>query len=344
MEINGYFGSGNYTINMKISNETKVGLITIVALGLLIAGFNFLKGRDVFDRSKKIYAVFDKLGALARSNEVKINGLTIGTVYEMEEVDKNISGIKVTISLTRDVNIPTNSVAYISAPIAGLGSSTILIDKGDASTFLKDGDMIQTRIDEGLLGGITAEVSPTLGKIRGSLDSLNRVMGNLNRLMDGGTRQSLQASIENLEKITGSLAQHVSENGSIGSSLRNVESITGNLKNNNDSINAIISNTKAFTGQLADLNLQQTMDTLNAAISQLKATVGMLAGNQGTLGALINDRQLYDRLHDVLLSSEILLDDLRSHPKRYVNFSIFGKKDKGGALTSPAKKDTIPLN
>jgi phospholipid/cholesterol/gamma-HCH transport system substrate-binding protein len=83
LEINGYFGSGNYTINMKISNETKVGLITIVALGLLIAGFNFLKGRDVFDRSKKIYAVFDKLGALARSNEVKINGLTIGTVYDM---------------------------------------------------------------------------------------------------------------------------------------------------------------------------------------------------------------------------------------------------------------------
>ena len=328
---------------MKISNETKVGIITVVALGLLIAGFNFLKGKDVFDRSTKIYAVFDKLGALGRSNEVKINGLTIGTVYDLEETDKNVSGIKVTISLSRDVNIPSNSVAYISAPIAGLGASTILIDKGDATTYLQDGDVISTRIDEGLLGGITAEVSPTLAKIRGALDSLNRVFGNLNKLLDSGAKGNIQSTLANLDRSSASLAKLMdADNGALAHSLRNIESITGNLRQNNDSISAIIGNTHKFTGQLANLNLQQTMDTLNAAITQLKNTVGMLSGNDGTLGALINDRKLYDQLNDVLLSSEILLDDLRTHPKRYVNLSIFGKKDKGGALTSPAKKDTIP--
>ncbi|MBL7758193.1 MAG: MCE family protein [Chitinophagaceae bacterium] len=328
---------------MKINKETKVGILTLVALGLLIAGFNFLKGRDVFNRTKKIYAVFDKLGALAKSNEVKINGLTIGSVYDMEETDKNVSGIKVTISLSRDINIPSNSVAYISAPIAGLGSSTILIEKGDATTYLKDGDIINTRIDEGLLGGLTSEVAPTLAKIRNALDSLNRVFGNINKLFDSDTKGNLQSTIANLNTATRSLSQLMdSKNGPVAQTLDNVNSITGNFRKNNDSITAIINNTKRFTDQLSAMDLKQTMDTLQSAIVTLKSTIGKIASNEGSLGALINDRQLYDKLNDVLLSSEILLDDLRTHPKRYVNFSIFGKKDKGGALTSPSKKDTIP--
>jgi len=335
--------SGNHTAIMKINKETKVGILTLVALGLLIAGFNFLKGRDVFNRTKKIYAVFDKLGALAKSNEVKINGLTIGSVYDMEETDKNVSGIKVTISLSRDINIPSNSVAYISAPIAGLGSSTILIEKGDATTYLKDGDIINTRIDEGLLGGLTSEVAPTLAKIRNALDSLNRVFGNINKLFDSDTKGNLQSTIANLNTATHSLSQLMdSKNGPVAQTLDNVNSITGNFRKNNDSITAIINNTKRFTDQLSAMDLKQTMDTLQSAIVTLKSTIGKIASNEGSLGALINDRQLYDKLNDVLLSSEILLDDLRTHPKRYVNFSIFGKKDKGGALTSPSKKDTIP--
>lgn len=328
---------------MKINKETKVGILTVVTLGILIAGFNYLKGRDVFNRSKKIYAVFDKLGALAKSNEVKINGLTIGSVYDMEEIDKNVSGIKVTISLTRDINIPSNSVAYISAPIAGLGSSNILIEKGDATTYLKDGDMINTRIDEGLLGGLTAEISPTLSKIRGTLDSLNRVFSNINKLFDTETKGNLQATIAHFSAASHSLSQLLdAKNGPVAQSLDNVNSITSNFRKNNDSITAIINNTKRLTNQLADLELKQTMDTLQAAIGQLKNTISKLSSSDGSLGALINDRQLYNKLNDVLLSSEILLDDLRTHPKRYVNFSIFGKKDKGGALTSPTKKDTIP--
>ena len=103
-----------------------------------------------------------------------------------------------------------------------------------------------------------------------------------------------------------------------------------------------MSNTKQFTAKLSKLDLQQTMDTLSSAIILLKATVNKMASKEGTLGALINDRQLYDRLNSTILSAEILIDDLRAHPKRYVNLSVFSKKDKGGALTSPSKKDTVP--
>ncbi|MFZ1259527.1 MAG: MlaD family protein, partial [Chitinophagaceae bacterium] len=98
---------------MKINNETKVGILTIVALTILILGFNFLKGKNLFDKSKKIYAVFQDMGSLEKSNEVKINGLPIGSVFDKREIDKDVSAIIITINLTRDINIPDNSVAYI---------------------------------------------------------------------------------------------------------------------------------------------------------------------------------------------------------------------------------------
>lgn len=335
--------AGNQTGIMKINNETKVGILTVLALGLLIVGFNFLKGKDLFNSTPKVYAIFSKLGSLAKSNEVKINGLTVGTVYDMQEVDKDVSGIKVTISLTRDVNIPSNSVAYITAPLGGLGSSTIIIEKGDATTYLKDGDVLNTRIDEGLFGGLTSEVQPTLLKIRASLDSLNRVFGNINTLFDAGAKRNLQEMISNLNMATNSLNKMLDpQTSALAATLNNVNAITGNLNKNNDSITAIINNTKRFTDQLGKLDVQKTMDTLQSAISMLKSTMSKISSNEGTLGALIHDRQLYNRLSEAVLSAEILIDDLRAHPKRYVNLSIFGKKDKGGALTSPSKKDTVP--
>ncbi|HMR93053.1 MAG TPA: MlaD family protein [Chitinophagaceae bacterium] len=328
---------------MKINNETKVGLLTVAALALLIMGFNFLKGKDLFDRSKKIYAVFTKLGSLANSNEVKINGLTIGTVYEMQETDKDVSGIRVTIRLTRDINIPANSVAYISANLVGIGSSSIIIEPGDSKEYLKHGDQIETRIDEGILGGLSSEVAPTLTKVRQSLDSLNRVFGNLNRLMDGDTKNNLQHTIANFSQISNSLNRLLSDpSSSLNTSLNNLSAITSNLKNNNDSITAIISNAGQFTATLSKLELEKTMDTLQSAISSLKTSINKISSNEGTLGALINDRTLYNKLTNVMLSAEILLDDLRAHPKRYVNLSIFGRKDRGGALTSPSIKDSIP--
>jgi phospholipid/cholesterol/gamma-HCH transport system substrate-binding protein len=211
---------------MKIKNETKVGILTVVALALLIMGFNYLKGKDLFNSTTKIHAVFSKLGSLVKSNEVKINGLTVGTVYALEEVDKNVSGIKVTISLSRDVNIPSNSVAYITAPLGGLGAATIIIDKGDATTYLKNGDVLSTRIDEGLFGGLTSEVAPTLSKIRNSLDSLNKVFSNINTLFDAGAKKNLQQTIANLTLATNSLNKMLDpQTSALANTLNNVSSI-----------------------------------------------------------------------------------------------------------------------
>ncbi|MBE2229014.1 MAG: MCE family protein [Chitinophagaceae bacterium] len=326
---------------MKISNETKVGILTIVALTLLIIGFNFLKGKDVFSRTKKIYAVFNELGTLEKSNEVKINGLAVGTVYDKQEKDKDVSAVVVTISLTRDVNIPKNSVAYISSSL--VGSSYIIIEKGNSHEMMGNGDTLATRLETGILGDVKAQMNPTMAKIRDVLDSLETTLTGLNGLLNKENKGYLRETLANLGAASASLSQLLDqENGSLAKTLSNAQSITENLKKNNEDISATIGNAKTASEKLAALELKPTIDSLNAMILSLKTTADKLNSPDGTLGALMNDRKLYDKLYDAILSAEILVDDLRTHPKRYVNLSVFGKKDKTGPLTSPAKKDTVP--
>lgn len=326
---------------MKISNETKVGVLTISALTILILGFNFLKGKNLFSKTRKIYAVFGDLGTLEKSNEVKINGLPIGTVYDKKEKDKNVSGIVVTISLSRDVNIPDNSVAYIGSSL--VGASFIVIEKGNSTNYLKLGDTLQTRTEKGIMGEVQAQLNPTLAKVRDVLDSLKTTLSGVNGIFNNEAKANLGQTMANLNQATSSLNGLLNnQTGALAKTLNNTESITANLKNNSENINATISNAKNLTDKLAALELKPTIDSLNAMINQLKSSVAKISSSEGTIGALMNDKGLYNKLNDAILSAEILIDDLRAHPKRYVNLSIFGKKDKGGALTSPSIKDTVP--
>lgn len=325
---------------MKISNETKVGVLTIVALVLLILGFNFLKGNGVFSRSKRLYAIFGDIGALDKSNAVKIKGLQVGTVYDIDATSKNLDGIIITINWTKDINIPANSSASIVAPF--VGSPYINIDLGDSKQFLKSKDTIITKVTSGVLGDITSQVNPTLSKARTAIDSLTMVLGSVNRLFDPNTKNNIQGIITNLLVSSASLEKLLNtETGLLAKTMANLTDVTGNLKTNNDTINSILHNVNTATQQFAALNLQRTMDSVQATVSQLNEIMYKINHNNGTLGLLMNDRTLYDHLRNTSLGLEILVDDIKVHPKRYVNISVFGKKDKGNYLTSPAKKDTL---
>jgi phospholipid/cholesterol/gamma-HCH transport system substrate-binding protein len=326
---------------MKISNETKVGVLTLVAVTLLILGFNFLKGNNVLHKTKKIYAVFSEVGSLEKSNDVKIKGNSIGKVYDKAFTDNNASGILITINLTSAVNIPANSIASIASPIAG--TPYVNIQLGDSNVYLKNGDTLETKLAGGVLGDLTSQVNPTLEKARTAIDTLTTVLSSVNKLFDPATKGNIQSIISNLLVSSASLKKLLdTETGLFVQSVTNLNAITGNLKNNNDTISSILHNVNTTTQSLAQLNLRPMVDSLQSAVNQLNDVVYKINHNNGTLGLLMNDKQLYTNLSNTALALEILLDDIKVHPKRYVNVSVFGKKDKGDYLTSPAKKDTVP--
>ena len=325
---------------MKVSNETKVGALTIIALALLFIGFNYLKGKDLFAPSKKIYAVFTDLGSLEKSNEVKINGLPVGVVYQKQEKDKDVSAIVVTINLTRDINIPKNSVAYIASSL--VGSSFIVIERGNDLKMLEDGDTIQTRMESGLLGDVKAQLDPTISSIRGILDSLKKTLAGVNDVLNASTRKDIRETIANLNLASAALNNYFLENGPVNQSLENISALTKRLNKSAASIEQTADNTSRFTASLAALPLKNTFDTLSIVIDNLKGITNSLQQGEGSAGALLHDRQLYDQLQKTLMSTEILLDDLKTHPKRYVSFSVFGKKDKPTPLATPLHKDSLP--
>ena len=328
---------------MKISNEIKVGVLALISLGLLIIGFNFLKGKDVFQKQFLVHAVFKELGTLEKSNEVKINGLSVGNVYAKKELDKDLSAIVVTLNVTRDINIPKNSVAYIASEL--IGSSFIVIERGDSKELLQPGDTLATRIESGLLGDVKAQLNPTVAKIQDVLDSLQTSLAAINATLSPTTRANLQASMENLNKASAGLSVMMDPvNGSVSKSLGNIEEITKNIRDNNGRISAVLANAQLTTDKLSKLDLQATLDSLNATLSTMRAALQQLSSPDGSLGALTKNKDLYNNLNDAVLSAEILMDDLRAHPKRYVNISVFGKKDKSGPLNSPTKKGQTPVD
>jgi phospholipid/cholesterol/gamma-HCH transport system substrate-binding protein len=324
---------------MKISNETKVGTLTIIALTILILGFNFLKGKDVLKKRKKIYAIFKDIGSLSKSNEVKINGYVIGSVYGIEAKDKDLSGVVVTINLTQEVNIPQDSKAIISSPF--VGSSYLIIEKGISDTLLMPGDTLLTRMDSSILDDVKAQLTPTLEKVRSTLDTFSVVMGSINSMFNTEARNNIGQTLSNLNRASASLEGLLdNQTSALAKTLDNAKSITESLKGNTESINATIQNAKTASEKLAALELKPVVDSLNSFIGDLKSTIRKIDNKDGTLGALINDRTVYNNLKNVTLSMEILLDDIKTHPKRYVNFSLFGRKDKSGGLNSPLAKDT----
>ena len=334
---------------MKITNEAKVGVLAIAAIVILVIGFNFLKGASIFSKPYTLYARFPNIGALEKSNQVKINGLAVGTVFNFTPADKEVNSIIVEIHLEKDIAVPKNSIAFIDGTV--LGSAYINIEKGPAKNYLQSGDTISTRIDMSLLSDLKAQVAPTITRLNETFDSLKVTIGGLNSLFDPNTKSNLRALLANLTVTSAELAQLLNvQSGALSQSLANVNAITSNLARNNDAITSSIRNVEVTTSRLANANIEGTVAALQGTINELKNTITRFNSNDGTLGLLMNDRKLYDelqgsvnRVNQTMLGAEILLDDIRIHPKRYLNFSVFGGKNKGEPITSPAAKDSTPV-
>jgi phospholipid/cholesterol/gamma-HCH transport system substrate-binding protein len=331
---------------MKVSNETKVGALAVIAVTLIIIGFNVLRGKTMFKSGNFIYAKYTDTKGLIVSNPVFINGFQVGAVFDIENINDNLSEIAVTIRLNKAYKIPVNSIAAIQEN--PLGTNSISIVLGDAKTYFKNDDTIKTAPSASLLGDIMNTLSPLGEQTKNTINSLEKVLNNINKVLNDQNKENFSVMLSNLTETTKNLNTSMAaiegmlkkQDGSIAQSFDNVNSFTKNLNGNNSKINSIIQNLDSTTQSLKQADLKNTISSLQSAVSELSTTLKKLNTGDGTAAKLLNDADMYKELKNTVSSLNTLLDDVRVHPKRYINISVFGKKDKSTPLSKPIS-DTV---
>lgn len=318
---------------LKISNELKVGALTAVSIALLIIGFNLLKGRNFFSRNMDLYAVYANVDGLAPANPVKVNGLTVGTVSSLGVLSGQQGKILVQLSIRPGIQVPSNSVATIVS-VDLLGSKAVELDFGSASTYLHDDDTIRSAIGSSLSTQVLNQVRPLSAKLLVSLESLDSVLRDLHTAFNPATRESLQKSMASLQVMLDHAAK---ASGGLQVTMDNLKEVTETLRKNTDKITAILANTDTITASLASSDLKGTIVQLDQSMRKLNSILQKVDQGQGSLGLLVNDKHLYEHLNAVSRNLDLLMEDLRLNPQRYVHFSVFGKKSK----TVPLPADTL---
>jgi phospholipid/cholesterol/gamma-HCH transport system substrate-binding protein len=320
---------------LKISNETKIGALTAIAITILVLGYNFLKGRNLFSKPSKIYAIYDNTMGLPNTAPVYFKGLQIGVTGEKYEMDERATKIVVPITLTKKILIPRNSIAIISGSALGISASVIEIKPGnDTTRFIQVGDTLITNAPSDLLNEVTKQLNPVLYQVENAVRSLDSVLRIIGSTFDVNAKNNVQSILANVQKTTAglitsstSLQQLLNtQTGALAGSLNNVQSFTGNLVKNNEKINGIMENMGKASTKFAELNLDQTLGKFNESIDELKAVIAKLNNDNGTLGMLIKDPAIYNRINGLTQSMNTLVDDIKVNPKRYI--SLFGRKDK----------------
>ena len=230
-----------------------------------------------------------------------INGLQVGSINNLDG-GKDMKRIVVTVNLTKDINIPDNSLAVINPNL--LGSPSLEIQLGSSSTFLKNGDTLITTLSGGAFDEALKIINPVLYEVRNAVKSLDSVLHVVTGVFDPGTKNNIRGIVANLNATTESFAVSAKslqlllnmQNGALASSLNNVSAFTANLNSNNEKLNSILENAKIASAKFADINLKTTLDSLNAAVVNFKQGAEKINSKDGSVGLLLNDKALYNNL------------------------------------------------
>jgi phospholipid/cholesterol/gamma-HCH transport system substrate-binding protein len=305
---------------MKLYKETKIGLIIALVIAAFIWGLNFLKGRNLFTTHQQYYAVFENIGGLEKSSVVFTHGYRIGKVSDISFFAGNVNKILVEISVDRKFKIPKNSLVEIySSDI--LGTKAINLMLGNSREMSTQNDTLPSRMAEDMTSIISKQVIPLKNKAENLIESLDSVTEIIRHTLNPRTQRNIQNSVAALESLI------VDEKTKIDNILSNLESISQNFKNSNKSFSKIASNFSSLSDSIASSNIKQAISQANMALSQTNQLLTKINSGTGTMGQLMNNESLYLSLHKSVLDLDSLLVDLKGHPKRYVQFSVFGKKD-----------------
>lgn len=321
-------------MSLKISQELKAGFIAVVGICASIFGLNYLKSSSLFDSSKTFYAVYDHVGGLQSGTPVSLNGFNVGTIQNVGFLNQR-GQLLVTLSITSNFEFSKNSVAelYDTGIIGGKGIQ--IVQRFDNAQLAQSGDTLPTAVKPGITELVQQKLTPLQLKVEDAISNADSLVVAINNVLDVNTQANLrQTSAELLEiskslnGITASLDDLMAQsNSDIKSTLKNTNQISQNLKEMTDSIpaddvTAIVSESKEIT-------------------KKLSAILEQLEKGEGSLGKMMSNDELHQNLLNTSKELELLLQDLRLNPKRYIDISLFGKKQKAYVLPTddPAKSE-----
>ncbi len=323
---------------MKISREFKTGFIAILVIALFIWGFNYLKGFNLFDPpSRTFYTEYNNVQGLSKASEVTINGLVVGQVIDISfSADPLKKGVLlVEFNVIGDFEFSKNSIAKIySASLMG-GKSLAIIPSFEGNPAVS-GDFLKGEIESDIFSSFSDKINPLQSKVENVIVSADSLLVGLNQILDKRARREIKTSISDVNQIidnfnnTSLAINEIIENNrlKLSKSMTNLEKASNNFAKISDSISA--------------LELNKTLNKLQLTLNNVNDVMGKIESGDGSMALLLNDPQLYNNLKNASKELEELLRDVKEHPKRFVHFSIFGKKEKEFSPTENNTKQNQP--
>lgn len=316
---------------MKLTREIKTAILVIASILLFIWGYRFLQGSDLLTSYKKFFVKYKNVEGLIPSSPVTLNGLTIGKVKTIELTADG--KLLVELQIKNDFPITKGSIAEIYSP-SPIGTKQIgILINSKNNIPAKSGEFLVSATKPGMLDGIVGQIDPIKQKLEKLLDNANEVMVSVNKIFDAQTRENLQASLENLNQT---IAQFKDASREVNSLLAvNKSKISNTLTHVEHASN----NFSKLSDSLAQANIGQTVKSLEKTIANVDKMMASLESGKGTMGKLLKDDALYNNFSKTSKELELLLQDVRLYPTRYINVSLFGKKNK--PYVGPSASDTI---
>jgi phospholipid/cholesterol/gamma-HCH transport system substrate-binding protein len=305
----------------KISHEVKIGVTVLLTIIVFIWLFNFLKGKNLFSSTSHYYVVYDKVGGLAESSPVEVNGYKVGVVQSVKFIDPESGRLLVTLTVDKGFSLPRNTIAEITSAslIAGMKIQFVY---GEGPGTYSNGDTIPGRLAVSLITRVENELIPITDKVTELISVIDSVVTSINEVMDPEFTADLRSGISSLSATAKSI-----EEAELKSTLQNINTFTQMLAENSDNLTSAFSSLETVADTLAAADIYSSVNKLKVSLEKAGVLMENLNNGQGTAGKLMTDDSLYQNLSNSLESLNLLLVDLKANPKRYVNFSVFGKKN-----------------
>ena len=299
---------------MKLTNEVKIALVAIVGIVLLFIGLQYLKGMTVFSNDDYYYARFSDVSGMSPASAIYANGYKVGVVETIDYDYGRPDNIVAAIRIDPRLSLPKGTVAEITSDL--LGNVKLELQLGpNPLELLAKGDTITGTIQQGMMGKAAAMVP----QIEQMLPKLDSILSSVNTLL---ADPAIANSLHNVDDITANLTTTTHELQQLSASLNR------QMPQMLTKADGVLANTEELTRQLNNIDVASTMSKVDQTLANVEQMTHALNSKEGTLGLLMHDPQLYWNLNATMGDADKLMIDLKEHPKRYVHFSIFGKKDK----------------